>query len=139
MALVDYISPKAKKVNLYSDFHKDLRTSPVSKDIALLKDEDAVKDAIKNLILTDRGERPMQPYLGGSIRDMLFENLTPGTMKLIKDRVASTIKTYEPRAELLDVYVSGDLDSGQVVVRIMFYVQNEQQPINLDVILKRNR
>jgi phage baseplate assembly protein W len=135
MAIADYISPKAKKVNLYSDFRKDLLTSPVSKDIALLKDENAVK----NLILTDRGERPMQPFLGGSIRDMLFENLTPGTMKLIKDRVASTIKTYEPRAELLDVYVSGDLDAGQVVVRIMFYVQNEQQPISLDVVLKRNR
>lgn len=139
MAIADYISPKAKKVNLYTDFHKDLRVSPVSKDIALLKDEDAVKDAIKNLILTDRGERPMQPYLGGSIRDMLFENLTPGTLKLIKDRVTSTIETYEPRASLLDVFVSGDLDAGTVVVKITFYVRNEQQPIQLDVILQRNR
>lgn len=139
MAIADYISPKAKKVNLYTDFHKDLRVSPVSKDIALLKDEDAVKDAIKNLILTDRGERPMQPYLGGSIRDMLFENLTPGTLKLIKDRVTSTIQTYEPRASLIDVLVTGDLDAGTVVVKITFYVRNEQQPINLDVILQRNR
>jgi len=139
MAIADYISPRKKKPELYSDFHKDLRVSPVSKDIALLKDENAVKDAIKNLILTDRGERPMQPYLGGSIRDMLFENLTPGTMKLIKDRVTSTIQTYEPRATLLDVLVSGDLDAGQVAVKITFYIRNVQQPIELDVILKRNR
>jgi phage baseplate assembly protein W len=139
MAIADYLSPRKKKPELYKDFHKDLRVSPVSKDLALLKDEDAVKDAIKNLILTDRGERPMQPYLGGSIREMLFENLTPGTMKLIKDRVASTIRTYEPRAQLIDVFVSGDLDAGSVAVKITFYVRNAQQPIELDVILKRNR
>lgn len=139
MSIAEFLSPKKKKVNLYTDFHKDLRISPVSKDIALQKDETAVKDAIKNLILTDRGERPMQPYLGGNIRDMLFENLTPGTLKLIKDRVTSTITTYEPRASLIDVFVSGDLDAGSVTVKITFYVRNEQQPISLDVILKRNR
>mgnify|MGYP000300584914 FL=1 len=139
MSIAEYLSPKKKKVNLYTDFHKDLRISPVSKDIALQKDETAVKDAIKNLILTDRGERPMQPYLGGNIRDMLFEYLTPGTLKLIKDRVTSTITTYEPRASLIDVFVSGDLDAGIVNVKITFYVRNEQQPISLDVILKRNR
>ena len=50
MSIAEYLSPKKKKVNLYTDFHKDLRISPVSKDIALQKDETAVKDAIKNLI-----------------------------------------------------------------------------------------
>ena len=40
-------TPITKKPNLYSDFHKDLRISPISKDIALLKDEDAVKQSIK--------------------------------------------------------------------------------------------
>lgn len=139
MAIADYISPKAKKVNLYSDFHKDLRTSPVSKDIALLKDEDAVKESIKNLILTDRGERLMQPRIGGNIRAMLFENMTPGTLKLIEDRVISTIQTYEPRAQLINVGVSSDPDNGQVFVTITFYVRNDQQPIQLDVILQRNR
>ena len=97
MAIADYISPVKKKINLNTDFRKDLLTSPVSKDVVLLKDEEAVKESIKNLILTDRGERLMQPYMGGNIRAMLFENLTPGTLKLIEDRVTSTIQTYEQR------------------------------------------
>ena len=122
-----------------SDFRKDLLVSPVSKDLALLKDEDAVKESIKNLILTDRGERLMQPYIGGNIRAMLFENMTPGTLKLIKDRVTTTVETYEPRAELIDVFVSGDLDTANVSVRITFYIRNAEQPIQLDVILQRNR
>ena len=139
MAIADIISPKGKKISLNSDFHKDLRISPVSKDIAMLKDEDAVKESIKNLILTDRGERLMQPNLGGSIRAMLFENLTPGTLKLIEDRVISTIQTYEPRAQLINVAVSSDPDNGHVFVNITFYVRNVEQPIELDIILQRNR
>jgi len=139
MAIAEYLSPRNKKINLNSDFKKDLLQSPVSKDIVLLKDEDAVKESIKNLILTDRGERLMQPYLGGNIRAMLFENMTPGTLKLIEDRVTSTIEQYEPRAQLLNVSVNGSLDSHNVSVGITFFVRNVKQPIQLDVILERNR
>ena len=139
MSIATYLSPTKKKISLNSDFRKDLLTSPVSKDVVLLKDEDAVKESIKNLILTDRGERLMQPYIGGNIRAMLFENLTPGTLKLIKDRVITTIETYEPRAQLIDVFVSGDMDTANVSVRITFYIRNAEQPIQLDVILQRNR
>ena len=136
---VRILTPVNKKVSIYSDFRKDLAFSPISGDIALLKDEDAVKDAIRNLLLTDRGERPMQPFLGGSIREMLFENLTPGTLKLIQERVESTIKTYEPRAELIDVTVTSTFDDNTVGVRIQFYIVNVQQPIELEIILERIR
>lgn len=136
---VRVLTPASKKVSIYSDFHKDLTLSPVSNDLALLKDEDAVKESIKNLILTDRGERPMQPYLGGGIRELLFENITPGTLKLIQDRVRETVKTYEPRAELIDVIVSSTYDENTVAVRISFYIVNSQQPIDLEVILERIR
>lgn len=135
---INVFTPRTKKVNLYSDFYKDLRTSPISKDLALLKDEDAVKRAIRNLILTDPGERLMQPNLGAGIREMLFENMTPGTLKLIEERVVDTIEIYEPRAELIDVAVE-QIDEQQVNVTVLFYVTNDEQPIQLDVILERNR
>lgn len=136
---VRVLTPVTKKVSIYSDLHKDLTLSPVSNDLALLKDEDAVKDSLRNLLLTDPGERLMQPFLGGGIRELLFENMTPGTLKLIEDRVETTIKSYEPRAELIDVTVSSTFDENQVSVRIQFYVVNRQQPVNLEVILERIR
>jgi phage baseplate assembly protein W len=135
---IDVFTPRSKKVNLYSDFYKDLRTSPISKDLALLKDEDSVKRAIRNLILTDPGERLMQPNLGAGIRELLFENMTPGTLKLIEERVVDTIEIYEPRAELIDIAVE-QLGEQQVNITVLFYVTNEEQPIQLDVILERNR
>ena len=74
--VVNLITAKSKKISLYQDFKKDLELSPISSDITLNKDDEAVKESIRNLILTDRGERLMQPNLGGNIRAMLFENLT---------------------------------------------------------------
>jgi len=136
---VSILTPKSKKPNLYSDFRKDLTISPVSKDLALLKDEDAVKQAIKNLILTDPGERLMQPYIGAGIRAMLFENLTPGTLRLIEKRIRTTIESYEPRADLIDVTASSTIDDNAVSIVVRFYVRNVDAPIQLDVILEKVR
>ena len=136
---VDVFTPRTKKFNLYSDFHKDLRVSPISKDLALMKDEDAVKQSIKNLMLTDPGERLMQPNIGGGIRQLLFEQMTPGTLKLMEENIVDTIEIYEPRAELIDVRVIAGLDDTQVNISVLFSVRNEEQPIQLDVILDRTR
>ena len=130
---------KTKKITIYQDFKKNLEISPVSSDLTVHKDEDAVKESIKNLILTDRGERLMQPNLGGNINAMLFENITPAVLTLIEDRVRETIELHEPRAELEDVIVSSNLDDNVVSVKIVFYISNVQQPITLDVFLERTR
>ena len=130
---------KSKKITLYQDFKKNLEKSPVSSDLTVLKDEDAVKESIKNLILTDRGERLMQPNVGGNINAMLFENITPAILTLIQNNVRTTIELYEPRAELIDVIASSNVDDNTVRVQITFYITNVQQPIALDVFLERTR
>ena len=130
---------KSKKITLYQDFKKNLEKSPVSSDLTVLKDEDSVKESIKNLILTNRGERLMQPDLGGNISGMLFENITPATLVLIQNNIRTTIDLYEPRAELIDVIASSNIDDNVVKVEIAFYITNVQQPITLDVFLERTR
>ena len=130
---------KTKKITLYQDFKKNLEKSPVSSDLTVWKDEDAVKESIKNLILTDRGERLMQPNLGGNINAMLFENITPATLLVIQNSVRTTIDLYEPRAEVIDVTATSNIDDNTVRVNIAFYITNVQQPITLDVFLERTR
>ena len=85
--VVQLITPVLKRQSLFSDFHKDLTQNPISEDLAVKRDEEAVKESIKNLILTDRGERLMQPLLGSSVRAMLFENNTPSTIKIIQEMI----------------------------------------------------
>jgi phage baseplate assembly protein W len=137
--VVQIVTPVRKRVSLFSDFHKDLTQNPITEDLAVKRDEEAVKEAIKNLILTDRGERLMQPLVGGNIRAMLFENNTPSTIKIIQESIKETINFYEPRATLLDVVVQSSLDESTVEVAIYFYINNIEQPITLTVFLERTR
>ncbi len=136
---LNVFTPTQKKISLYSDFKKDLEVNLLTDDVSILRDEDSVKEAIRNLLMTDRGERLMQPNLGAGLRQLLFENMIPSTFELVKERVKSTLEIYEPRADIIDITVSGSLDEGSVFVNIVFFINNREQPITLDVILERTR
>lgn len=137
--VVNLTSPRSKKISLYADLHKDLTQNPTNGDLALRRDEESVKESIKNLILTDKGERLMQPLIGGNIRALLFENMTPAVLKIIEEQVFITIEEYEPRAEIIDVEVKSAIDDNKVEVTIRFYITNIAQPIQLNVFLERIR
>jgi phage baseplate assembly protein W len=137
--VLSLVTPRTKKISIYSDFKKNLEISPLSSDLTVHKDEDAVKESITNLLLTDRGERLMQPSLGANLRSMLFENITPGILKLIEDQVKTTLDLYEPRAEVINVAVTSNIDDNVVRVKVTFYILNNQQPISVDVFLERTR
>lgn len=137
--VVQLITPRLKKRDLYSDVHKDLTVNPISDDLAVKRNEEAVKESIKNLILTDKGERLMQPLIGGNIRAMLFENNTPAVIKMIQEQVRTTIETYEPRCSLIDVNVLSMIDDNTVKIDIYFYINNIAEPISLTVFLERTR
>ena len=109
--------------NLYSDLNLNFNKNPATKDIAKLKDVEAVKRSVRNLILTNRFERPFHPEIGSDIRALLFENMTPTIQTLLTDRIRDVLETYEPRAVLNDVIVSGDMDKNQYGVTIKFYVR----------------
>jgi len=136
---IELITPITKRQTIYSDLRKDIDINPISLDLALYKDEEAVKESIKNLLLTDKGERLMQPLLGGNIRALLFENNTPAIVKLIQEQVKTTILEYEPRAKLLDVIVNSFYDENRIEITVYFYIISVEQPIELTVFLERIR
>ena len=109
--------------NLYSDLNLNFNKNPATKDIAKLKDVEAVKRSVRNLILTNRFESPFHPEIGSDIRALLFENMTPTIQTLLTDRIRDVLDTYEPIAILSDVIVVGDMDKNQYGVTIKFYVR----------------
>lgn len=136
---INVFTPRTKKPELFSDLKKDLALSPVSNDITILKNEDAVKESIKNLLFMDRGEKLMRPSFGGGIRELLFENLTPDVIKQLENRIIETLELYEPRCEIISVDIQASLDENSVKVIINFYVSNVELPTQLDLILERIR
>ena len=132
-------TPITKKVELYSDFTKDLYLNPVSFDITRKTNEEAIKESIKNLIMTNKGERPFQPSLGCDIKRLLFENFIPATIKIAEENIKETIRKYEPRAELLDVSVIGYPDENAVQINITFATIMAEDPITFSVMVDRIR
>lgn len=125
--------------NLYSDISTNFTIHPIKGDLVLLKDSEAVKRSIKNLILTDPYERFFNPGIGSGINASLFENISRDTEAIIKIKVTETIENFEPRANLLNVTVKALPDENAYSVRIIFSVNNNTQPVQLDFILRRVR
>ena len=123
----------------YSDFNTSLAVHPVKKDLSLKTDAEAVKQSIKNLVLTNKMERPFQPLLGCDIRKLLFENITPQTVLLIKQSISEVIEFHEPRASIINIAVSADDDHNAVYVSIVFGVINNNQQQELNLVLERVR
>jgi phage baseplate assembly protein W len=136
---VPIISPLRKKRILYRDFHKDLTVNPISGDLALRTNEDAIKESLKNLILTDRGERLMQPNLGSDVRASLFENATPITLKILEERVREVINNFEPRVSIINIDVISLYDDNRVSIIIHFYVKNQETPQSVELFIERIR
>lgn len=125
--------------DLYSDFQTGFDPHPTTGDLAIVSNEDAVKRSIRNIILTNFYERPFQPRFGSSVKASLFENFSPVSEAMFRDHILTAIKNFEPRASALDVKVTPYIDRNAYAATIVFYVQNSQEPITLNIILDRVR
>lgn len=142
MALVTQkqaFTPIRLKQELYSDFFTDFVSYETTKDVARLVNEDAVKSSIRNLLLTNRGDRLFNNSLGSDIRALLFENAGPATEQIVSDYVKKTIENYEPRANVLDVVTNLEVDEHQAYVTIVFRIINNSEPVVLELVLNRIR
>ena len=124
--------------NDFSDFNNSMVTKGDG-DLAKTVDEFAVAQSIKNLILTDKMERPFQPTVGCDIRKSLFENFTPQTITVAKQRIAETIGQYEPRAEIINIEASPDEDNNALNMTIVFSLINSDVEQTLGLVLERIR
>lgn len=124
--------------NDFSDFNNSMVTKGDG-DLAKTVDEFAVAQSIKNLILTDKMERPFQPTVGCDIRKSLFENFTPQTITVAKQRIAETIGQYEPRAEIINIEASPDEDNNALNMTIIFSLINSDVEQTLGLVLERIR
>lgn len=88
---------------IYSDFSTAFLQNPLSRDLGMVVNENAVRASLKNLVLTNRYERLLDPYIGTDLQALLFETPDSGVTKLIQEYIKTTIQNYEPRVNLIDV------------------------------------
>lgn len=127
------------KTKIYSDLFTNFDQHPITDDVAVKTNEEAIKQSIRNLIQTNKGERLYQPNIGGDIKRLLFENNTPQTLILMREVIGEAIKAYEPRANVIDLVIAPNEEQNAIAVSITFNVINRQEPVSLNVILDRVR
>lgn len=128
-----------RNTRTYTDIDFNFLVHPRTGDINIRYDEDAVKQSIRNLILTRNFERPFRSYLGSQISALLFEPMNPMTTVLMQRVIEDVVNNFEPRAILLQTDVSFDADHNAVVVVITFKIRNTEQPVSINIILERTR
>lgn len=135
----DRFDQASTKYQEYSDFLNDLTPHPVIKDVVRYVNEASVNRSIRNLLLTDKGERLYQPAIGTDIRKLLFEPMSPSTADLISKFVQQTIADFEPRAKILKVDVTSYEEQNAYVISITYLIINKQDPVQLTITLNRVR
>lgn len=133
------ISENSKVTNIFTDIDLDFIPHPQSGDIRTLKDSDAVKRAIRNLMFTGKYERPFAPNIGANLKQLLFEPITQLTAISIKTYIQDSIKFYEPRATILNLQVNLDEDLLGYNVILTFAIDNTSQVSTVNVFLERLR
>ncbi len=133
------LTPRTRSQEFFSDFTKNLETIPGRTDLARVINENAVRESIQNLVMTDRGERLMQPNIGCDIRGSLFENIDANTMLILEENVKTAIRTYEPRCNLRGVEVLANTDTNELKVKVVFSVINTTTLSSVTIDLNRVR
>lgn len=120
------ITNKPKRI--YKDIDMAFKPNVLTSDISKKIDVNAVKQALKNVLLTKKGEKPFQPNYGSGIYDLLFEPMDYFISNVMQKEIQTTIENYEPRVELIDVQCEPNFDLDQYEIRIEFYVVGVKEP-----------
>ena len=105
--------------NVYSDMDITMRAHPVTGDVTLKTDTDAIRRAVRNIVLTNKYERPFKPNFGGSIRDMLFELDTDRKINRMQQSLKTLIEKFEPRVKNVTIRFDDVVDNSMDVT--IFY------------------
>jgi phage baseplate assembly protein W len=128
-----------RDIKQFKDIDLMFRVNPFTKDVYTKEGEEAVKTALKHLILTKNFERPFHPEIGTQIHSLLFENFNSASKIAMERSITNAVERYEPRVRLIDVNVRELQDSNDIEVTIVFTLRNVDRPVTLTTLLNRVR
>ena len=111
---------------IYKDLNLAFEQNTATKDIQKIKDVEAVKRSVRNLINTNHYEKPFHPEIGSNLRAMLFELMSPQMNHLITKQIENLINNYEPRCNLVQVFTQPRIDRNGYSVKYRFMYRTIQ-------------
>lgn len=137
----EFLTQNNFELEYYSDFATNFAKTPYGDQLVKMKNEKSIHQALKNLIMTNFGERPFQPNMGANVIDMFFENNNGDEdYHTLEFYIETAIRNYEPRVNLISVQVQGtDQSDNGIDVTITYNTINNPNPIEFNFILRRVR
>lgn len=132
-------TPAQAQRDLFSDIFTSFLVHPELHDLVIRRNEESVKQAIVNLILTNKYERPFNPNFGCNLRKYLFEPMNSFTASSIENEIKMSIENYEPRVRLIDVVATPFEKENAYAITVEFYIVNSSVPVTLTTLLYRVR
>ena len=112
----------------FKDISLSFKAHPVTKDITILKNENAIKRSVRNLVQTIPTERFFNSLLGSDVRSSLFGFVDFGTASVIEKQIRITIENFEPRVDNLRIDVTPRPDDNEFEVTVVFDIVGQDLP-----------
>ena len=120
----------------FRDLSIGMKANPNTEDFSIVKNQNAIKQAMKNLILTGFGERPFQPTKGSRLRQMLFEPFDVFMSEELKEEMFNVLKTFEPRIVVNEIrMIPGE--PNELEVEVDYTIVGEKLVQTVDFLLEK--
>lgn len=123
----------------YTDLDLSLKLHPIRKDIIPLRDDVAIRNAVKHLIVTNFFERPFQPSKGANLRGLLFEPADVITKNSLRRGIERVLRLYEPRVKLFKVIIEDLSNENAYRVSVLYNIKEFDTDQDVEIILQRLR
>ena len=120
----------------FKDINLSFKRHPVTNDVVAIRNEDAIKRSVKNIVFTILGEKPFDPTFGSVVNDALFELSTSLNEIRISDEITSSLNNYEPRIDNIEVLVQLSPDTNEMNATVQYDIVGIPAPTQtVDVLL----
>ena len=106
----------------FKDISAVFEVNPLNDDLIVLKNSNAIARSIRNLIFTNRGDKPFNPFLGSRVNQMLFDPMDQISSVSLRSEIERTINSFEPRVNLNKVTVTPNYDENQYDIVIKYQI-----------------
>ena len=112
----------------FKDISLSFSPHPVTKDLPILKNEDAIKRSVRNVVETIPTEKFFNPDFGSDVYKSLFDFVDFGTANIIQDQIETSINNFEPRVDNVRVDVDPRPDENEFEVTVIYYIVGQEFP-----------
>lgn len=121
----------------FKDFAISFAPNPNTNDFGVVKNENAIKQSVKNLIMTAFLERPFQPDTGSRIKSLLFEPFDPFVGEAMRGEIRNVLERLEPRIQVNRVFVRQEIDLNAIFVELEYTIVGENVVKTVDFLLEK--